>query len=574
MMMAACVDSDYSFDDIDATIGIGGDQLQLPASSTSVIYLSDVLSLPDDGCVKEQANGDYVFEQASADVQAATPSVSSFYIEKETSISLDFLVNLPSQQAGARMHRAVAADIRAEGNINVFTYKGEMPEEAHRLVWAGVNSNFDITIHVEKLAPYVSDISRLSLQLPAYLQLQGVTASHSAFDIGGGNVLQFTNVPTNRSLTIKGKACGIDFTAKDNVSGSITQQDGWVTAKGSIYATMTITELDKLPPAGQGTVNVSSQINMDGLLVTEAKGYFSPAISLDNLGEVQVNRLPDFLEDGNVVADLYNPQIVLQFDNNMDIAASLSGNITAQKDGRETARIALSGISIQPNGVSKVCICRNAQAITGGPYTQVVEVGNLSDMLRTIPSHIGMSATVKADGQRLGSIMLDHRYNIKPSYEVTAPIAFAKDAQIVYRDTINGWTDEMEDIDMSQDAVIVAEAVIDNRLPAYLTVSAHAIDSRGDAISGSLVSIDTSTEVLASGDGTTTVSTPLTLTLRQHEPGAISRVDGLVLRVSGTATSQDGQGSVVGQTLNARNHSLTARDIKITLKGRIIKDMN
>lgn len=51
-------------------------------------------------------------------------------------------------------------------------------------------------------------------------------------------------------------------------------------------------------------------------------------------------------------------------------------------------------------------------------------------------------------------------------------------------------------------------------------------------------------------------------------------MDGLVLRVSGTATSQDGQGSVVGQTLNARNHSLTARDIKITLKGRIIKDMN
>lgn len=146
-------------------------------------------------------------------------------------------------------------------------------------------------------------------------------------------------------------------------------------------------------------------------------------------------------------------------------------------------------------------------------------MGNLSDMLRTIPSHIGMSATVKADGQRLGSIMLDHRYNIKPSYEVTAPIAFAKDAQIVYRDTINGWTDEMEDMDMSQDAVIVAEAVIDNRLPAYLTVSAHAIDSRGDAISSSLVSIDISNEVLASGDGTTTVSTPLTLTLKQHEPG-------------------------------------------------------
>ena len=43
--MSSCQDDNYDFDDVDMTVGIGGDGLTLPVSSTSVIKLEDVLEL-------------------------------------------------------------------------------------------------------------------------------------------------------------------------------------------------------------------------------------------------------------------------------------------------------------------------------------------------------------------------------------------------------------------------------------------------------------------------------------------------------------------------------------------------
>ena len=47
--MASCVNSDYDFNEVDATMGFGGEGLELPGSSTDTIKLADVLDLGDDG---------------------------------------------------------------------------------------------------------------------------------------------------------------------------------------------------------------------------------------------------------------------------------------------------------------------------------------------------------------------------------------------------------------------------------------------------------------------------------------------------------------------------------------------
>ena len=45
LALSSCQDDNYDFDDVDMTVGIGGDGLTLPVSSTSVIKLEDVLEL-------------------------------------------------------------------------------------------------------------------------------------------------------------------------------------------------------------------------------------------------------------------------------------------------------------------------------------------------------------------------------------------------------------------------------------------------------------------------------------------------------------------------------------------------
>ena len=60
-----------------------------------------------------------------------------------------------------------------------------------------------------------------------------------------------------------------------------------------------------------------------------------------------------------------------------------------------------------------------------------------------------------------------------------APLAFDEGARIVYNDTIDGWTDDLEDIDLMAGSAIELTANVENKIHAYLTVSATAIDVQG-----------------------------------------------------------------------------------------------
>ena len=66
-----CTDSDYDLSSVDSTIGVGGEGLELPTSSTENIILDDVLKLNNSDFVKIAANGDYMFNK---DGDEATPS--------------------------------------------------------------------------------------------------------------------------------------------------------------------------------------------------------------------------------------------------------------------------------------------------------------------------------------------------------------------------------------------------------------------------------------------------------------------------------------------------------------------
>ena len=76
----------------------------------------------------------------------------------------------------------------------------------------------------------------------------------------------------------------------------------------------------------------------------------------------------------------------------------------------------------------------------------------------------------------------------------------------------------------------------------------------------------------ASADGETAVTTPVRIQLSEGEKSALKTVDGLVFRIA--AASGKGSEAIVGKTINAYKHTLTARNIKVKLVGKIIADLN
>ena len=74
--VTGCTNDDYDFDQIDATMGFGSGELEIPASSTMNIPLSDILELEEGGSVKIAANGDYLFQLTGSDASSASPMIS------------------------------------------------------------------------------------------------------------------------------------------------------------------------------------------------------------------------------------------------------------------------------------------------------------------------------------------------------------------------------------------------------------------------------------------------------------------------------------------------------------------
>ena len=158
----------------------------------------------------------------------------------------------------------------------------------------------------------------------------------------------------------------------------------------------------------------------------------------------------------------------------------------------------------------------------------------------------------RADSKNEYAITFGRQYNISPSYTIKAPIAFAKDARIVYNDSIEDMNKDLKDLDFAEGTYINVDANVENKVPAHLTVSAYAVDVNGKRMKD--VSIVVRDVVAGSPDGTTPVVTPLNVKVQQNKPGVLKNVDKLMFTIEGYA--KENENIIEGVTLNAYNHKI------------------
>lgn len=482
-----CTDSDYDLSSVDSTIGVGGEGLELPTSSTENIILDDVLKLNNSDFVKIAANGDYMFNKDGDEATPSHPYINKIRVEK-ANVNNNFRlhITLPSQSAGVRRAK-LSNPVTTEGKLAEFHYTGAASNDIRELKEASVSSDVEISVAVSAdLKRAVKTFKTLTLTVPSYMRL----------------------------------------------------------------------DLRQCSP---------SQPDYDA-----ATGKFDPEISLRDLGRTTIGSVPDFLTDGEVSVNLYNPLIDINIQSDIDVAGFVSGTLYAEDaNGQEMARVRIPEFYIRPDGSTHVCICKYAEGVDASAYDQVVAVPQLSDIMRRIPKTVRFAAEARADASREGTMELGKSYTIQPAYSIMAPLAFDEGARIVYNDTIDGWTDDLEDIDLMAGSAIELTANVENKVPAYLTVSATAIDVHGKPIPENRIKVEVSNVINASEDGKTPVVTPLKIRLTEGEPGSVALVDGLTFRIE-AASGEEGAKSIVGQTINAYNHTLKARDIKVRLVGKII----
>lgn len=574
LTLTGCTNNDYDLNNVDATMGFGSESLVIPNSSTKDIQLKDVLDLKEGGCVVTDAAGNYLFQLAGGDVEAAKPNISPIILDV-TNV-FDGIISLSSTAStGAKARRAPGSSLHiASPKVMMFEYHGN-DKAVKSLNEAEIDetttNNISIKLDFSNISAAVSNIESATLTLPAYLSISQVNSKGNGVPTLNGSKVTVTGISTARPLELSLNTQKLDFT-NQNDHGSLLINNGAIDLTGYFSIAMQCNVTGAMPdnPTIKAKIGVADRT----ITMRSATGIFDPTINLSSLGEVDVTGLPDFLDDDDVVADLDNPQILLTVNNNMDVAATVSATVISTKEGRELARVTLPEMSVAKNGLSKICICRQKTSELTQQYGEanVYAVSNLSTLINRIPDHIkivDVNAHAKAE---VATIVFGKEYQVKPSYKVNAPLAFGENANIVYEDSFTGWNDDIDELDLAEGTYIEVTANVENKVPAYLTVKAYPVDAQGNKIEDKLL-IEIPDEVAASTDGTTAVTTPITMKITPKVKNSLKQLDGLVFRLEGSAKSANGN-KVTGISLNEREHTLKLNDIKVKIVGKIIGDFN
>lgn len=571
--VTGCTNDDYDFDQIDATMGFGSGELEIPASSTMNIPLSDILELEENGSVKIAANGDYLFQLTGSGASSASPMISPIVL-RGNSYSNTLTLNANS---AAKCTRAAGSHLSfVSPKELMFKYNGT-DAAVKSLKSAEVAGEIELKINLTLggLSSAITNIDKATLTLPGYLEISHVSGNGNGVPMVDGSKITVKDVSTSSNLQLTIKAKKLDFEKQDAYGKVVIGNNSSIRMDG-YFALGIEANVTRVPTSA---LTIGANVYVNDITLKSATGIFDPEINISSLGDVSVTGVPDFLSEDGVRADLDNPQIILSIQNDMDAAANVSAKVISTKNGQNLATVQLPEMNICKTTVApvtKICICRHKTAELTAQYgaANVYEVSNLATLINQhIPDHVQITnVEAKADLRQEMTIEFGRNYRIEPSYEIYAPLAFAEDAVIEYADDFDGWNDDLDDLELSEGTYLRLTADVQNLVPATLIVEATPLGVDGTDISNLIeVNVKKGT-VKASADGVTAVNSPLEIELREKVKGGLQKLDGLSYKVKGKA-SHDGT-TVTGINLNSEKHTLKLENIKVKLVGKVIGNFN
>ena len=228
--VTGCTNDDYDFDQIDATMGFGSGELEIPASSTMNIPLSDILELEEGGSVKIAANGDYLFQLTGSDASSASPMISPIVL-RGNSYSNTLTLNANSAAKGTRAagsHLSFVSPME-----QMFVYQGsDAAVKSLKSAEVAGEIELKIILTLGGLSSAITNINKVTLTLPGYLQISRVEGNGNGNPMVNGSKITVENVSTSRKLQLTIKAKKLDFEKQDAYGKVVIGNNGSIKMDG------------------------------------------------------------------------------------------------------------------------------------------------------------------------------------------------------------------------------------------------------------------------------------------------------------------------------------------------------
>ena len=164
-------------------------------------------------------------------------------------------------------------------------------------------------------------------------------------------------------------------------------------------------------------------------------------------------------------------------------------------------------------------------------------------------------------------------YVVNTDYQINAPLQFGQDLLITYKDTIDDWHSDMEDITINK-AVVEMDAI--NGIPLNFSVDAQAINVDGNVYPNVTVTPVQGTIApglkLLNGDASAASESKLILEI-MCESGDMKNLDGLIISFKADKKNMDGRPELQNATLN-KGMTLQLKNIRVRIENGVTVDMN
>lgn len=590
-LTTACVDNSYDLTkDIDLTITVGGD-LTTPGNSSEEITLDDLFDVDyETSDLDTLDNGDFVL-CVNGDPTSSSVKVNDVTVDRsEATKSSKMLTFTSDMLVQGETSTMAIEDLNPEWQLK----NNDIPEDVIDLEYADDIQHNDVVLRLETEGNTKGVILKKGLRFtfPSYLQVALTDAFTSQWfalsQVNGQTVMTLKN---DYRLSSSGADWKVNinriyFKSTGNVT--VPAGEGFLVATANTKAKVLFNV--EIPvdgdvavkaqdfPAGSSEVNfrLVSHVVSNEMAMGRVRAKVNPDIDF-TVSEVTIEDLPDFLTDNDVNADLTNPQVLLRVNNQSEVDVNLQAELHSYKEGNKLQTVVLGTdintvnsktIRLKASTENLLCISPLNENVPNG-YTWV-QVENLPDLIRTIPDLIKVENVEAKVLQQFYTVELGVNKEVHTDYDLNAPLEFGKEFSIVYKDTLDGWSEDIEKYEMKELEVSLSAI---NRIPLNLDLSAMAIDAQGHVMDDVLVETD---GFIAAGTKTEPNTKVLTFTLKKKDGTRIKNLDGLILRLDGKAFRGEDQSQSdtwESQTLNA-SQTLKLDDLKLRIKGGVTMDLN
>lgn len=564
----SCIDNSYDLNkDIDMTISAGGEHLAIPVGYTEKITLDKIIEL-DEGDDLQIVDGEYHLLKKD-NIDETNTSVKLVTVEESLN-PIEPIKVLNNQEYDIK-HEVLFENIGTEDVIEAQAHGIDKAVIEIGSLTADTPTKLTLSFKIETTNTIMYDrvtIGNMTITFPDFIKFEGGQSGLNGQTLTITNEIIYKNNPTfTKSLSIAKYSFGEKYgdgnkIKEENGDRILKIEEEKITIKtnGIVYGAQ-----------GSGSLSITPTVTLAEMAVSEVYGTIQPDIDVKPT-EVELNNLPDFLQDDEIRLDITNPVFSFNANNPLNTDVEMDGVLTGYKDGKVTKIVKIgsgnggASITLKPSGDKQqtISIVRDEQTVVEANATKVV-VPNLNDIIETIPDHINVELKPAVKTEQYYTVNLGQDYTLNSAYDIDIPLSFGSNLKIVYEETLDNFDLDLEDVDIKK-AVLSINAV--NTIPLAMEIkndNVSALDANGNVIKDIDVTVEGT--ITESKDGKTEVSSALNVNLNETAEGAISKLDGLKLKI----TAVPGQATDV-QLLSTQWMQL--KDIKLKIPNGIKVDLN